>query len=106
MIVHAHVRELRRHDCKRPPAAYLEKLGLPGSIELQKGRADLKALGPFGPASISVRPVDRKHRGASGGIPAPLNRLDLPGGKVEQRFDAGLQAGRLQAVIDVHFEPP
>jgi hypothetical protein len=30
--------------------------------------------------------------------------MDLRSGKLEQRFDAGLEAGRLEAVIDIHFE--
>jgi hypothetical protein len=83
MIVHSRVREVRRHDFKRPPAAYLEKLGFSGCIELQECRTELKTLSPFGPASIGVLPADREYRGTGGGIPAPLNRMNLRSGKLE-----------------------
>ena len=54
VIVNARVRQVRRHDRHRPLAANLQELALSGGVELEDGRAELKALRPLGPSPAGV----------------------------------------------------
>src|SRR5258706_6921869 len=50
VIVHADVREMRRHPLDGARATQLEKARVAGRIELQQRGAELEALRPLGPS--------------------------------------------------------
>lgn len=72
----------------------VEELGIAGGFELEQGGAELKALGPFGPATGGVAALDGEHGGAVGGIKGGIEVADLGAGEVEQTVESGSQGLR------------
>jgi hypothetical protein len=65
VIVHAHVREVRRHAGEGAFPAKLEEFARAGCVKLQQRRPVLKSFCPFRPAARRVLAVDREHRGTA-----------------------------------------
>ncbi len=77
VVVHADMRQMRRHALDRPRAAEIEERAVAGGVELQQRGAELEALRPLGPAPGAVDAVHREHRRAVGRIPSRFERQDL-----------------------------
>ena len=93
MVVDAHVREVRSHALHGAGTGELEEFAIARGIELQHGRAELKALRPFGPAPRLPAPVDREDGRTIGGTPALFERSDLVRGQFEEPIDLWKQIG-------------
>ena len=62
VVMHADVREMRRHHRNGSLAPKLKKMLVARRIELQEGRAVLKTLCPLGPPFARVTPVHGENR--------------------------------------------
>ena len=95
VIVHAHVGQVRRHPLERAGAAEIEEPRVVGRIELQQRGAELKPLGPLGPAARLVASLDGEDRRASVGHSTSLRSTrSLPADSEEQVSDRGQEIAR------------
>jgi hypothetical protein len=101
VIVHAHVRQVRRHALERARPAEIQELTLACGVELQQRRSELEALRPLGPAARAVAPLDSEHRRTVAGVPGALDRADLGGGQLEQAFDPRQEIARSTGAVDL-----
>ncbi len=107
VIVHAHVREVRRHALDRARSTEFEECSIAGGVELQQRRSELKALRPLGPASCLIAPSNREHRRAVLRTPGVLDRADLRRREIEQPIDPGHQVARRSSPVEAHhFRSP
>jgi len=83
VIVHADVRDVRRHELHGLLAAELQRGEIAGRIEVQEREAKLKPLRPLGPAARGVAALDGEDRRAVGGIPSGVECADFLAGKFE-----------------------
>ena len=82
--------------CERPGAPILEEGGIAGRIELQQRGPELKPLRPIGPPARLVLPVHGEDRGARRLVPAPIERVDLACGQIEQPIDVRDEIGAVR----------
>jgi hypothetical protein len=101
VVVDPNVRNVGRHALDRPATAHLQESAIPRGIKLEKRRAVLEALGPFGPAAGRVTALDGEHRSSLGGTPGFLEVQNLFGGQLEDPFEGRGETSGGQARIDV-----
>ena len=108
VIVHAHVRQVRRHALHGARSTQLEKRRVSRRVELQQRGAELEALRPLGPSARLIAPLHREDRRAVRRPPAILNRTDLHRRQVEHARNRRQQVARRARAIDVdgHFRNP
>ena len=99
VVVHADVREVRRHAVHRGLPRHLEEARFARGVELQGGGPELEALRPFGPAAARVHAAHGEDRRAERGIPAPLQPVDLLRRELEEAPDGRREIARAQAGV-------
>ena len=102
VVVDADVRQVRRHPLDGARPAQLQEFGVAGGVELQDGRAELKSLGPFGPAARLVAALDREHGRAGVGRPGCFERADLARRQLEHAIDLGQQVAGGEMAVYAH----
>ena len=97
------MRQMRRHARHGVGAAQLEKRTIAGGVELQNGRAVLKAFSPLGPAARGVLAVHGEHRctmrRAGRGERANLRRRHR-----EQAIDGGNEIGGCAGAVEADHD--
>lgn len=79
VIVDADVRDVRGHFLDSVRAAGFEEFSVAGGVELEQSRAELEALGPFGPTARGVFSVDCENGRALVRVPRFFNGRDFSG---------------------------
>src|SRR5262249_34967128 len=80
------------------------ELAIPGRVELQERRTELKSLRPLGPAPRPVPSLDGEDRRTVGGMPCLLDRSDLRRRQLEETIDRRQQIlGAALAVARDHL---
>jgi hypothetical protein len=102
VVVHADVRDVRRHVFEGLFAAELQEGLVAGGVELEERHAELEALGPLGPAARRVFAGDGEDRGALGGVPGRVDGADLLAGEFEHAGGLLLELLRSEFGVDFH----
>jgi hypothetical protein len=100
VVVHAHVRDVRRHPRVGALAAELEERALAGRVELQQRRAELEALRPLRPAARGVAAAAREDGRAVRRVPALLEVADLDRRELPEPRERLLEVLRPQRLVD------
>ena len=107
VVVHADVRQVRRHPLDGARPAQLQEFSVAGGVELQDCRAELKSLSPFRPAARLVAALDGEHGRAGIGRPGRFERADLARRQLEHPIDLGQQVARREVAVYAHaWSPP
>src|SRR6185503_19623775 len=87
MVVHAGVRDMRRHEFQSIAPAYFEELLVTCGIELQQSGTELKPLGPFCPPAAGVTAITCKNWGAFLQVPGLFQQQDFAPREFKKPFD-------------------
>ena len=102
VVMHADMRDMRRHEVDRALQPEIEKRPIAGGVKLQEQRAELKALGPFGPPTGGVFALDREHGRAVTGFPGAFERFEHLGRARPHPLDGGEEILWSEFPIDQH----
>ena len=100
VVVHAGVRQVRRHPLERALASEVEEGTSPGRVELQQRGAELEALRPLGPAAGAIPTVHREHGRAVFGRPPLRQSRGSCGRQLEHPVDFRHQVAHGAALVD------